>query len=694
MTGRKPLYNQGVTIFVASKFRLDQSEKQLAKLAKACYEQQYLLKNSENFYFEDPTLLLKKYHRPLLALISFWLHTDSEEAKAIYINELSRYIPKVISPEDRFEYLRGFTGALEEVLAETLSTLSRERLAKLHKKIAIPNQQQEFTLLTVGDCVMTDVRSFLRQQLDELNINHNIQSLYFSADQGVELSTSMLAGILSNSHVNLISLSFLTYEGLPIYRILREKNKRSKAELEPIIESVIHIMDRYIHEIRKISDVTILLHNVSGLPVQPLRKRIQRWYPFSRQEIYLREQLNIQIEKLAAHTKNCIVLDEHSVLSKVGVSSATSPVLPKKISKNAMFHTSMFGYYLGQEYRQHIRSYLTVKNTKLIAVDFDNTLWKGVMVDEEVEQYQPRQTLLKQLSSQGILLAAVSKNSIENIRWEEMLLQPEDFVSHKINWNLKAQSIEELAIELNIGKDSFLFIDDNPVERELVHTQHPEVRCLDPDIGETWKALSMLLEMPETNETEEAKKRTELYRVQAERKRTLTSQHSYAHLMSLLNLKITFRTARIQDLPRVHELFSRTNQFNTTTIRYTVDEITYLFNSSNSEIYLSELEDKFGKLGIVSVAVIQRTSTQLIFESFVMSCRAMGFGLEKKFLSEIIKKEAWDGEMVGKFIPTSRNQPASELYPSAGFTPYQEHWLLNSIEAMTPVADWFDIEYQ
>ena len=115
-----------------------------------------------------------------------------------------------------------------------------------------------------------------------------------------------------------------------------------------------------------------------------------------------------------------------------------------------------------------------------VIVDFDNTLWDGVMANGPVKQRKDIQTLLKKIKSAGILLVAISKNDPKNIRWNEMLLQKSDFIILKINWNMKIKNIQEVAEELNLGFDTFTFIDDNPVERDLVKKQFSystNIRC-------------------------------------------------------------------------------------------------------------------------------------------------------------------------------------------------------------------------
>ena len=145
------------------------------------------------------------------------------------------------------------------------------------------------------------------------------------------------------------------------------------------------------------------------------------------------------------------------------------------------------------------------------------------MADGEVQHFHEKQHLLKSLKDQGILLIAISKNNMENIRWEEMTLKKNDFVLLKINWNFKANSVDEISKILNLGINSFVFLDDNRHERALVLDAHPEIVALDPEENQTWRFIKNLCFYPNTQSTEEAKIRTRLYQEQATRSAIINS---------------------------------------------------------------------------------------------------------------------------------------------------------------------------
>jgi len=369
--------------------------------------------------------------------------------------------------------------------------------------------------------------------------------------------------------------------------------------------------------------------------------------------------------------------------------------VPHQVSRRAYFHTSRFGEPLADAYAEVLTSYRDLRKAKVLLVDFDNTLWDGVMADGPVQQRLEGQKLLRRLKDAGMLLVALSKNDPKNIRWDEMALEPADFAVMKINWNLKVQSIQEAADELDLGIDSFVVIDDSDQERALIATRFPKLRTLDPRRPETWASLERLLRFPNTRETEESRSRTELYRAQAQRRRAQAdaAEVDYPAMMASLGLRVRFRKAASADLDRLTELVQRTNQFNTTTLRYTKRELTTFMSSPAHDVYTAEVIDRFGSFGLVAVVVIGRSASEITFENFVMSCRAMGFGLEQAFLRLILDAEAQATRAVGRFVPTDRNAPSARLFADNGFVQVDATtWVLDDRSRAPSVPAWIEVE--
>jgi predicted enzyme involved in methoxymalonyl-ACP biosynthesis len=190
--------------------------------------------------------------------------------------------------------------------------------------------------------------------------------------------------------------------------------------------------------------------------------------------------------------------------------------------------------------------------------------------------------------------------------------------------------------------------------------------------------LERMLSFPNTRGTEEARRRTELYRQRVARKDALRPALDYPTMMASLELAARFGPARGKDLERIAELVQRTNQFNTTTVRYSREQLQHLLRDPARAVYTASLADKFGSAGLVSVVVVRREGADRVLDAFVMSCRAMGFGLERLVLRRVLDAEAGPGvRFVGRYVPTERNGPCSALYTEAGFTRESDtEWVL------------------
>ncbi len=309
-------------------------------------------------------------------------------------------------------------------------------------------------LLAVGDCLMNEIRVFLPSRCRDMGIELDMRCLYFSALMGKNLPTEQVVRFLEATPIDLIAVSFLSYEGLPLYRsLMLEADTLSKEAIVGRISGLVAVMSRFLEDLRVQTEAPFLLHNVSGLPLMRWRKRLGFLAPFSSAQQAVLNEMNRAIEELARHTTNCIVLDEAKVANGHGHRQCQMSAVPRHLAARALFHTSKFGALLCSPYEEILRSYQHLKKTKVLLLDFDNTLWDGVMAEGVVKHHTERQQLLRTLKDSGILLVAVSKNDPKNIRWGEMALSPDDFVLQKISWKPKVSSIQEVAVELDLGLD-------------------------------------------------------------------------------------------------------------------------------------------------------------------------------------------------------------------------------------------------
>lgn len=337
----------------------------------------------------------------------------------------------------------------------------------------------------------------------------------------------------------------------------------------------------------------------------------------------------------------------------------------------------------------HLINSLKKTPKKVLALDLDNTLWGGVIGDDGIEGIEigdtsPRgeafkafQTYVLSLTERGILLGVCSKNDFENAvepfrRHPEMVLREENFVSFKANWEPKAQNLMEMADELNLGLDSFIFVDDNPAEIDIVDQFAPEVTTilLEPDPSAYVRQLQESRLFERFSITSEDAQRSTQYRKEAERRSLLARAVDMNSYLASLEMTGTLKEFNALDLPRIAQLINKSNQFNLTTKRRTESEIEKLIKDSGSFGFTMRLADRFGDHGLISVVIgIMPDEETLEIDTWLMSCRVLKRQVEEETLNEIVRRAGRLNcrKVKGVYIPTKKNAMVEDLYPSLGF---------------------------
>lgn len=608
---------------------------------------------------------------PLLRLLIEYFKNGKKEFLQIYIDERKRYSPHLAAKAVQLAYHEHMIKADYGVISSFLKNdfVSEYEWKIIHQSLIFYNEKT-IKFLAVGDCLMNEVRVFSNPENIGKNFSLDFRCIYFSAGEGGSLDANKIANYINAHNIDIVSFSFFSFEALPEYsRIISHASKMTLEEIDRFCGDLIEQVESFLINLRAKTNITFLVHNASGLPLSRWRKWLPIIPALEKNKKIAVNKINTSLYKLINNTENLILIDEVTLTAKKGIKNCAKEIARQR-KYGGMFHTSYFGMYLSEIYINEANFYLQMKKCKAILVDFDNTLWSGVMADGKVDHHLDRQRLLKELVDVGIILVAVSKNSEENIRWEEMLLKKEDFAFLQIHWYPKSESINTASKVLNLGKDSFVFIDDNRHERALVAEAHPEVVILDADADDSWLMLKRLKNYPNTQSTEEAKKRTAMYQEQAARNEALGGSTKSKENLKSLELWYQCDEAKTTDLDRLVELINRTNQFNLTTKRYSKSEVFDFITSESYLVISAVLGDKFGSLGLVAVIIVDlRESAHAKIDSFVMSCRAMGFSLEKALIYDLmnILKEKGVCIVEGIFIPTDRNSPAESLYSDVNF---------------------------
>ncbi|OGF56219.1 MAG: hypothetical protein A2452_13485 [Candidatus Firestonebacteria bacterium RIFOXYC2_FULL_39_67] len=308
------------------------------------------------------------------------------------------------------------------------------------------------------------------------------------------------------------------------------------------------------------------------------------------------------------------------------------------------------------------------KKKKALIVDLDNTLWSGVAADEGIKiskdgiysSFWIFQEKLKKLKEKGIVLAICSKNNLNTItnvfRNNTMPLSLNDFVAIKCNWADKVANIKEIASELNLGLDAFAFIDDNRTEIEWVKSQLPEVEShlLPERFTEFPDYLDNIDSLNKFNITNEDLVKTNLYQQATERENHRKKYSDYKKYLRSLKLSYKIKVNDLDNMKRASQLTQKTNQFNLTLKKYTELELIDLINNGGF-VYSLELDDIYGKYGIVAAAVVIKNS----LEAFVVSCRAFNKNVEDKLFEDIIMKH---NNLTVSFVKSKNNLVAESFY--------------------------------
>lgn len=325
---------------------------------------------------------------------------------------------------------------------------------------------------------------------------------------------------------------------------------------------------------------------------------------------------------------------------------------------------------------------------KVLLVDLDNTLWGGLAGEREHTPlelseehqglaYKNAQRVLRLMEQAGVVLGIVSKNNEEDAmavirEHPHMVLREQDFAIRRINWQPKHENIREIAHSLNLGLDSLVFWDDSPGERALVQQMLPQVEVPPfPDSPvELAPALVELYEkyFQKPRLTEEDRQKTRQYAENEQRNRLEEQTGDYDRFLRRLEIRVQVLDPE-PHMERLVQLVNKTNQFNLTTLRYSLEEMQKTVADPVKKVYLYRVEDCFGDYGIVSALIVSLAGGIPMVEEWVLSCRVMGKQVEDALLGHVEAELLRAGytELRGRYVPTGKNRPVAELYDRLGY---------------------------
>lgn len=347
------------------------------------------------------------------------------------------------------------------------------------------------------------------------------------------------------------------------------------------------------------------------------------------------------------------------------------------------------------------------KNKKVLALDLDNTLWGGIVGDDGPENlaigpetsmgqvYSEFQEYIKSHKDIGVILTVDSKNDHENalagLNHPDGTLRPDDFIVIKANWDPKSKNLVDTANELTLLPESFVFVDDNPAEREIIRAQVPGVAV--PEIGNVEdyiKAIDHAGYFEVTNLSADDAKRNEMYKANAQRLALESSFTDYGQYLDSLEMTGIIDNFEPLFIDRITQLTNKSNQFNLTTKRYNRTEIEEVANSDEYiEIY-GKLIDKFGDNGVVSVVIGHKNADELDIDLWLMSCRVLKRDMEYAMMDGIVEraKAAGLSKIKGYYYPTAKNNMVRNFYEQMGFTKISEDEQGNTVWEFDLGADY------
>lgn len=399
-------------------------------------------------------------------------------------------------------------------------------------------------------------------------------------------------------------------------------------------------------------------------------------------------RLNMRFSSYADSTDNFYINDINYISASYGLKEWSDP-----------FYWHMYKYALAvpaiPDFSFNVSNIiksLMGKNKKVLMLDMDNTLWGGVIGDDGPDNietgqetpigqtYSEFQTYIRALGQLGVLLTLNSKNDEETalagLKRDDSVLKPEDFIYKKINWLPKSENLINTAKELNLLPESFVFVDDNPAEREIVRSNVPGTAV--PEIGDRPENYIGIIDksgfFEATNLSKDDMTRNEMYKANAKRLESLNTFTDYGEYLRSLEMKGEIQEFIPAYMSRISQLTNKSNQFNLTTRRYTQSEIEKVAATGEYITLYGRLTDKFGDNGVVSVVIGHVTGDECHIDLWIMSCRVLKRDMEFAMMDELVKKcaERKIKTIIGYYYPTAKNAMVKEFYALQGFEKISE----------------------
>lgn len=427
-------------------------------------------------------------------------------------------------------------------------------------------------------------------------------------------------------------------------------------------------------------------------------------------------RFNAALREEATAYANVRIINTEDIVRTVGQQAAFDS---RFYFRSKAPHTSAFMNELARRITAAARGFGT-HFYKVLALDCDNTLWGGVIGEDLLDGiklgpydypgniFWRMQQEFTALERQGILLALVTKNNPDDVnevlrKHPDMVIKETQIVAKKVNWKDKPSNLRALAKELNVGLDSFVFLDDSSFECEAVRRQLPMVKTVQvpttlsnyPRVVEEIKSLFLT-----GGVAGDSKTKTEQYRQRAGAEGLKAQFDTQKEYLVSLKLKVELTRNARASVARISELSQKSNQFNLTTHRYSVAEIEQRMEGDSHAVYSSVVSDKFGNAGLTGVVVIRYEGRVANIENFFMSCRVIGRGVETCIWTRIVADAVRRGcnELCAEFISSAKNAQVADFYDRLGIPMTKEshvarRYRIATADFVAPANSWIEMTY-
>ena len=496
--------------------------------------------------------------------------------------------------------------------------------------------------------------SYLLEKNNNWNYLHAVKSIKFSKYGDI---FSLEKGDNISANINLIFLSdIINFESVKKYSVEQKK--------------INHILKKIKTKLA-INQKPIIV-GISSYVYNNIIESAQNLNIYKKLKFFFLEQLY----KLTEKNKNLFIFDIDEIFSLHGI---------EKCFDNRNYYLSRcrissLGIEIIAKSLRKLIDRINQPNKKVLLLDCDNTLWGGVIAEDGISKIRigdegeglaffEFQKAIKKLKNQGVIIILVSKNIKEDVmkvlkEHRSMVLEEKDISAFKINWLDKSKNIQDISSELNLNMDSFVFWDDNPIEREKVRLRLKNVEVIEPDEDvSNWS--KQLLEYDKFSKfaiTKNDYNRTKQYQI---RHKFLNDKKDHKNEIGYLkSIKIKLKIVKINNgnIDRAVQMCQRTNQFNLSNKRYNHDDITNL--NKKDKCFMIHMKDMYGDHGIISLVCLKfKPEKILLLDTFLMSCRVLGRYAENWILSEILSvaKKKKINKIIAEFIPTKKNDVAKNF---------------------------------